>query len=231
MAPRFSWFLFPLLALLFCHGAAFAAETLQKTDIKTLQNIAKMECLKKYKGKQHAVLYLTGKELKDLKCHQIAYYDARNVSANCNIAPVFNVTLRGSNETFKHSEWQLIYTALRPMLQEWQANNSVDLANPECPKSLYLYSYLAPDYALHRKKLGRTCTHAIVTGILNILYEKGCNNKTRIVVGFSKVNRVYLAEACDGYKLMKQNNIKEYHLESTDKHKKLICNGVIPNAG
>ncbi|XP_063594438.1 uncharacterized protein LOC134771430 [Penaeus indicus] len=231
MAPRFSWFLFPLLALLFCHGAAFAAETLQKTDIKTLQNIAKMECLKKYKGKQHAVLYLTGRDLDDLTCHEIAYYDPGNVDANCNISPVFKVNLSKPRETFKHSEWQLIYTALRPMLQKWQANNSVASANPKCPKSLYLYSYLAPDYAFNRTKLGRTCTHAIVTGILNILYEKGCNNKTRIVVGFSEVEPKYREAACDGYKLMKQNNIKAYHLESTDKHKKLICNGVIPNAG
>ncbi|XP_063594433.1 uncharacterized protein LOC134788540 [Penaeus indicus] len=219
MAPRFSWFLFPLLALLFCHGAASDAEI----DVPILQDMTGKSPATNNK-KQYAVLYLTGKELKDLKCHQIAYYDARNVSANCNNAPVFNVTLRGSNETFKHSEWQLIYTALRPMLQEWQANNSVDLANPECPKSLYLYSYLAPDYAFNRTKLGRTCTHAIVTGILNILYEKGCNNKTRIVVGFSEV--MNKTEACGGYRFMKQNKITVYDLGSRLQNKQLNCRGI-----
>ncbi|XP_063594581.1 uncharacterized protein LOC134771577 [Penaeus indicus] len=224
MASRFSWFLCSLLALLFCHDAAFAAKKPQQIDIKTLQEMTG----KGYpapNGKQYAVLHLTGKKLKDLKCPQIAYKCTRNVDANCNFAPVFSVSLlKWFEETFRHSEWQLIHTALRPMLQKWQANNSDDSDNTKCPESLYLYSYFAPDYIPDRIKFGYTCTQAIVTQIPNILNEKGCKNKTRIVVGFSKV--MNKTEACGGYRFMKQNKITVYDLGSRLQNKQLNCRGI-----
>lgn len=44
------------------------------------------------------MLYLKGRDLSGLTCHEIAYNNAANVDANCNFAPVFDVKLEGTHE-------------------------------------------------------------------------------------------------------------------------------------
>ncbi|XP_047500626.1 uncharacterized protein LOC125046746 [Penaeus chinensis] len=202
MAPRFSWFLCPLLALLFCHDAAFSSESLQQIDIKTLND---MKGVVKGGG-QFGVMHLSGRSLKN--CHEIQFNDPTGVNADCNFAKVFKRQLKGNDETLQHSEWQLINTALEPMLKKWKESQ----AATECPKTLYLYTLLAPDYATTRRREKRTCTQAIVETIPKILSNFKCE-LTRIVVGFTTIYDQYKTEACEGYELMKTNNITAYHLD------------------
>ncbi|XP_047500708.1 uncharacterized protein LOC125046802 [Penaeus chinensis] len=115
MAFRFSWFLCPLLALLFCHGAALS------DDVRVLQQMEKEMKGDFPNGKQFAVLYLPGKKLNHRDCCEIQFNNTRRVDAHCNFSPVFNQTLEGHLETERHSEWQLINTALRPMLEKWKS--------------------------------------------------------------------------------------------------------------
>ncbi|XP_037796217.1 uncharacterized protein LOC119591540 [Penaeus monodon] len=223
MASRFSWFLGSLLVVLFCHDVALSDN--MPEDIKILQGMTR-------KGKlgQVGVLYLKGRDLSGLTCHEIAYNNAANVDANCNFAPVFDVKLEGTHETFRHSEWQLIYTALRPMLEKWQEANPTNSSNANCPESLYLYSYLAPDFIKNRRKFGHTCTQAIVRDIPKMLSDGGCSS-TNIVVGFSLVNPgLHLEEACKAKKLITEKGITEYHLLSTRADKQLECHGVSSKA-
>ncbi|XP_047500308.1 uncharacterized protein LOC125046567 [Penaeus chinensis] len=112
------------------------------------------------------------------------------------------------------------------MLQKWQSANPANSTNTNCPETLYLYSYMAPDFILKRRNFNLTCTQAIVTTIPMFLNEKGCKNKTRIAVGFSEVKDLFKKEACEGYFLMKKNKIPAYHLNSTLPNKELNCSGV-----
>ncbi|XP_063594436.1 uncharacterized protein LOC134771428 [Penaeus indicus] len=73
------------------------------------------------KERQFAVLHLPGKKINRRDCRKIQFNTTRKVDAHCNFSPVFNQPLRGYLETVRHSEWQLIHTALRPMLDEWKA--------------------------------------------------------------------------------------------------------------
>ncbi|XP_047500793.1 uncharacterized protein LOC125046846 [Penaeus chinensis] len=274
MAPRFSWFLCPLLALLLCPDAALSATTPEELDIKTLEKMKEKVKENITGNKQFAVLHLSGKNLEDQDCHEIKFNDARGVKGHCNFAPVLTPPnpLKGNEETVKHSEWQLIHTALRPMLEEWRksaaggnagtkgryttkrgkknkkggqkkkkkggkkkkkkntkGNNTKsgntkkgNGAKKSCPEALYLYSRLAPDYDCKRRPSGFTCTQAIVNTIPEILRNVNCET-TRIVVGFSVVRPPFKAVACEGYDLMKENGIREYHLDSDLPNKEFNC--------
>ncbi|XP_047500629.1 uncharacterized protein LOC125046747 [Penaeus chinensis] len=170
MAPRFSWFLCPLLALLLCPDAALSATTPEQIDLPILEGMTR----KGSRTGQFAVLYLKGRELSGLTCHQIAYNDTVNVDANCNFATVFfNVQLADDEETLRHSEWQLIHTALRPMLQKWQAANPATSGNTNCPETLYLYSVRDPDFnyreariveLVHKRSPGRSLGSSAMQG-------------------------------------------------------------------
>lgn len=267
MTSRFFWFLGSLLALLFCHGAA------NTDDIQILQEMK--EKVEEYfpetnggRRNQFAVLHLPGKDVRD--CHEIRFNNPTGVDGHCNFASVFHKEKKqnrptGHSETIYHSEWQLIHTALEPMLEEWKAGNARmkrgygtkgadnkkkggqakrrNSGNTKkengagdgkgggkrrhikanCPEALYLYTRLAPDYDCRKRYSGYTCTQAIVTTIPEILKNGGCE-ATRIVVGFSKVNKTYKIEACEGYQCMKENNVEEYHLEEDMED---TCRGVI----
>ncbi|XP_063594439.1 uncharacterized protein LOC134771431 [Penaeus indicus] len=126
MASHFSWFLFSLLALLFCHDAALSAKTPEELDIQTLEKMKEKVKEKVKDNNQFGVLYLPGKNLEGQECHKLRFNNPRGVNGHCNFAPVFRLPnpLKGNKETVTHSEWQLIHTALTPMLEKWKEGNA-----------------------------------------------------------------------------------------------------------
>ncbi|XP_027222012.2 uncharacterized protein [Penaeus vannamei] len=210
MASRFIWFLGSLLALLFC----LIAETETANDTLEKMQIAGRKML----SKQFAVLHLPGKNIGG--CSRIKFNNPEGVDAHCNFAPVFeerNET-KEENETRRHSEWQLIHTALKPMLEEWKKK----YGEKKCPEKLYLYTFNAPDYDRNRTAYNLTCTQAIVYKIPKILKEDGCD-RTSIVVGFSQVRNHYKNDTLNGCELMKENGIIEYNLNNGRSNKEDHC--------
>ncbi|XP_042857931.1 uncharacterized protein LOC122244162 isoform X2 [Penaeus japonicus] len=214
MASHFAWFLYSVLVFLACQDGAHSQNS--RLDIQILEELSKKV--------EFGVLFLPGKkQLKDVNCHRINYNDAKGVNGDCSyagVAPNTNET-SGIKETLRHSEWQLIYTALTPMLQKWTEGDKIN-----CPETLYLYTRLAPDFNLNRVQQGYTCTQAIVCKIGDIFFNASCP-RPRIVVGFSEVVKKYKKEACMGYKLMQMNNITEYHLTSKLPDKALDCDAEV----
>ncbi|XP_042859323.1 uncharacterized protein LOC122245470 [Penaeus japonicus] len=230
MASHFAWFLYSVLVFLACQDGAHSQNS--EFDIQTLEDLSKKVEL----NGQFGVLFLPGKkQLKDVKCHSINYKNSNGVDGDCKfagVAPNTNETL-GIKETRRHSEWQLIYKALMPMLRKWKEAKSNKGDKINCPESLYLYTRLAPDFSIWRAKRGYTCTQAIVCKIENIFRKASCP-KPRIVVGFSevttkvdkKVEKEYKKKACMGYKVMLEHDITEYHLTSQLPNKKFDCDDV-----
>lgn len=206
MASRFIWFLGSLLALLFCLIAA--NDTLEKMQNAGLRMLSK----------QFAVLHLPGKNISG--CSRIKFNNPEGVDAHCNFAPVFEERneAKGINETRRHSEWQLIHTALKPMLEEWKKKHG----EKKCPEELYLYTFNAPDYINARRRAKLTCTQAIVNKIPEILKEDDCG-RTSIVVGFSQVGERYRNRTLESCELMKKNNIIVHNLNNGRSNKEDHC--------
>ncbi|XP_069997728.1 uncharacterized protein [Penaeus vannamei] len=238
MASRFFWILGSLFALFLCLDAAFPAcerETIEilkkmESEVRTHHNIPA--------DRQFAVLHLPGRDPSGKDCHRINFNVAGEVNAYCNFAPSFTeiTDLKGKEEVTRHSEWQLIHTALRPMLEKWKGEQAGGNANMirakraknqnkklnkqipnkkkvECPKEVYLYTFNAPDHHAQWAKAGYTCTLAIVNKIPEIFEEANCE-KPNIVVGFSQVLDQFKENAWKGCASMHSHGVCEYNLEN-----------------